>query len=141
MAEKLKAGAANKFAEKLPEVARRIADVNDRKEKAKEYNGLAGKATKDATENLNINKTAFTFLANAKRKEPTEQIDRILTIFAGALGMGMLDQMDLFDDRLAFIKAKLGEITAEDAERKPAPGAANIHRLASGDAAASAAAH
>jgi hypothetical protein len=112
MADKLKTG-ANPFAAKLPEVKRRIADVNKHKEKAAEYVGMAGKATKDVCDANNVNKAAFTFVATCHRKEPTEAIDRVLTLFAVALGTGLLDQMDMFDDRLAFIKAELDKRATE----------------------------
>lgn len=129
MAEKLKKG-ANQFANKLAEIKRRIADVNKQKEKAAEYVGLAGKATKDVCDSQNVNKAAFTFVATCHRKESAEAIDRVLTSFALALGTGLLDQMDLFDDRLAFIKEELDKRTADDAPRAAAPGAAMVAGLA-----------
>lgn len=128
MADKLKKG-GNAFEVKLAEVKRRIKDVNERKEKAAEYNGLAGQATKDACEANNINKAAFTFVAACHRKEPSEALDRVLTLFALAMGTGLLDQMDLFDDRLAYIKAELDKRTAENAPRAAAPGAAMVAQL------------
>lgn len=128
MADKLKKG-GNAFEVKLAEVKRRIKDVNERKEKAAEYNGLAGQATKDACEANNINKAAFTFVAACHRKEPYEALDRVLTLFALAMGTGLLDQMDLFDDRLAYIKAELDKRTAENAPRAAAPGAAMVAQL------------
>lgn len=129
MAEKLKKG-ANPFASKLAEIKRRIADVNKQKEKAAEYVGLAGKATKDVCDSQNVNKAAFTFVATCHRKESAEAIDRVLTSFALALGTGLLDQMDLFDDRLAFIKEELDKRTADDAPRAAAPGAGMVAQLA-----------
>lgn len=128
MAEKLKKG-GSAFAAKLAEIKRRIKDVNERKEKAAEYNGLAGQATKDACEANNVNKAAFTFIAACHRKEPTEALDRVLTLFALALGTGLLDQMDLFDERLSYIRAELDKRTAEDAPRAAAPGAAMVAQL------------
>lgn len=128
MAEKLKKG-GSAFAAKLVEIKRRIKDVNERKEKAAEYNGLAGQATKDACEANNVNKAAFTFIAACHRKEPTEALDRVLTLFALALGTGLLDQMDLFDERLSYIRAELDKRTAEDAPRAAAPGAAMVAQL------------
>lgn len=129
MADKLKKVAATGFAAKLPEIQRRIKDVNERKEKAAEYNGLAGQATKDVCEANNVNKAAFTFVAACHRKEQAEAQDRILTLFALALGIGLLDQMDLFDDRLAYIRAELEARTAENAPRAAAPGAAMVAQL------------
>ena len=130
MADKLKPGQAGKgFADKLPEVRRRITEVNKHKEAAAEKNGAAGSATKAACENLNLNKAAFTFIASAKRKEPAEAMDRVLTLFALALGTGILDQIDMFDDRVQFIRAEL-EKRVEGADRPPAPGLANVAALA-----------
>ncbi len=128
MADKLKAG-KNAFADKLPEIKRRIKDVNNYKEKAAEHVGMAGKATKDACDTNNVNKAAFTFVATCHRKESAEAIDRVLTLFALALGTGLLDQADMFDDRMAFIKAKLDErVGAAPAQ---AAGASKIAALAS----------
>lgn len=129
MADKLKKG-GNPFEAKLPEVRRRIKDVNERKEKAAEYVGMAGKATKDVCDSQNVNKAAFTFVATCHRKEAAEAMDRVLTLFALALGTGLLDQMDLFDDRLSFIKYELDKRTAADAKPAPAPGAGMVAQLA-----------
>ena len=127
MADKLKKG-TNAFSAKLPEVKRRIADVNKSKEKAAEYVGMAGKATKDVCDANNVNKAAFTFVATCHRKESAEAIDRVLTLFALALGTGLLDQMDLFDDRLAFIKDELDRRGQE--APAPAAGAGMVAQLA-----------
>jgi leucyl aminopeptidase (aminopeptidase T) len=129
MADKLKKDAKG-FAAKLPELARRIKDVNERKEKAAEYNGMAGKATKDACESQNVNKAAFTFVATCHRKESAEAQDRVLTLFALALGTGLLDQMDMFDERLKYIREELDKRTSEDAPRSAAPGAGMVAQLA-----------
>lgn len=129
MADKIKAGSGG-FAAKLPEIRRRISDVNERKEKAAEYNGAAGKATKDACDANNVNKTAFTFIATCHRKEAAEAMDRVLTVFALALGTGLLDQADLFDERLKYIRSELDKRTAEDAPRAAAPGASMVANLA-----------
>lgn len=129
MADKLKKGVTG-FAAKLPEVKRRIADVNKQKEKAAEYVGIAGKATKDVCDSQNINKNAFTFIAGCHRKESAEAIDRVLTVFALAIGTGLLDQMDLFDDRLAYIRDELDKRTADDAPSAAAPGAGMVAQLA-----------
>lgn len=126
MADKIKKG-ANPFEAKLPEVRRRIKDVNERKEKAADWNGQAGKATKDVCDANNINKNAFTFIAGCHRKESSEAIDRVLTVFALALGTGLLDQMDMFDDRLAFIKAELEKRATE--APAPAAGASMVAQL------------
>lgn len=128
MADKIKKG-ANPFEAKLAEVKRRIADVNKHKEKAAEYVGMAGKATKDVCDANNVNKAAFTFVATCHRKEPTEAIDRVLTLFAIALGTGLLDQMDMFDDRLAFIKDELEK--RQTKPPAPAAGASMVAQLAS----------
>lgn len=129
MADKMKASAPGKgFADKIPEVRRRIADVNERKGKASEWNGQAAKATKDVCDSQNVNKTAFTFVATCHRKEPVEAQDRILTAFALALGTGLLDQIDLFDDRVAFIRAELDKRLNAPAPAA-APGAAKLAAL------------
>jgi hypothetical protein len=131
MADKLKPGAKNGFAEKLPEIKRRITDVNRNKEKSSEYVGLAGKATKDACDANNLNKQAFTFVAGCHRKEAAEAMDRVLTVFALALGTGLLDQMDMFDERLSFIRSELDARVDADATRKPTAGAKTVASLAS----------
>lgn len=125
MAEKLKKSA---FASKLPEITRRIREVNEQKEKAKEYNGIAAQRTKDACDANNVNKWAFTATTQLVKKEPTEQIDRALTFFALALEIGALDQIDLFDDRLSFIRERLDAML----EKQPAPvaGASMVAQLA-----------
>lgn len=130
MADKLKAGGSSKtFENKLPEVSRRLKEVNSQKEKAKEYNGLAAQKTKDACEANNINKWAFTAAAQLLKKEPPEQIDRALTFFALALHEGCLDQIDMFDDRLAYIREKLNALLSEAS--MPAPRAGNLAPLTS----------
>lgn len=127
MADKIKGGDKG-FGAKVPDLRKRIASVNKLKEQAKEANGAAGAATKTAIDDLNVNKWAFTALAQAERKEPTEQIDRVLTYFAGALGLGLLDQADMFDDRLAYIRERLDALAEAKA---PAPaGASNVAKLA-----------
>ena len=132
MADKLKpATSAKKFADKLPEVSRRLKEVNAQKEKAKEYNGLAAQKTKDATETHNVNKWAFTATSQLLKKEPTEQLDRVLTFFALALHEGALNQIDLFDDRLSFIREKLDALLDENNPRPTSPGAATVAGLAS----------
>lgn len=129
MADKMKPAQPGKgFADKLPEVRRRIADVNERKGKASEWNGQAAKATKDVCDSQNVNKTAFTFVATCHRKEPIEAQDRILTAFALALGTGILDQIDLFDDRVAFIRAELDKRLSNPVAA-PAPGASAVAGL------------
>lgn len=125
MADKLK---KSDFAKKLPEVTRRLREVNEQKEKAKEYNGIAAQRTKDACEANNINKWAFTATSQLLKKEATEQADRALTFFALALETGALNQIDLFDDRLKFIREKLE--TMLEAEPAPAPGAGMVAQLA-----------
>lgn len=125
MADKLK---KSDFENKLPEIKRRIREVNEQKEKAKEYNGLAAQKTKDACEANNVNKWAFTAASQLLKKEPPEQIDRALTFFALAIETGALAQMDMFDDRLAFIRAKLDAM--QDAAPAPAPGAGMVAQLA-----------
>lgn len=133
MADKLKApkdGKPNAFAQKIPSLATSIARVNDLKERAKEANGSAGSATKDAIDTLHFNKWAFTSLAQTKKKEPTEQQDRILSFVAGALGLGMLSQADGFDDRLRFIHAEIGKLL-DGSPRPAAAGMENVTKLAS----------
>lgn len=129
MADKLKKGVTG-FAAKLPEIISRIKDVNRQKEKAAEYVGLAGKATKDVCDSQNVNKAAFTFVATCHRKEAAEAQDRILTLFALAIGTGLLDQMDLFDERLKYIREELEKRTGDDAPRAAAPGAGMVAQLA-----------
>lgn len=138
MADKLKTpkdGKPNSFSDKVPDLKKRIARVNALKDEAKDANGSAGAATKDAVDTLHVNKWAFTALAQASKKEATEQQDRVLTMFAGALGLGMLAQVDAFDDRLAFIHAELGKLL-DGSPRAPAPGMANVTKLAAASSSA-----
>lgn len=130
MADKLKKSDQAGFAAKVPELLRRVEEVNEQKEKAKEYNGLAGKKTKDATENLNFNKWAFTAFCQAKKKEPVEQLDRLLSLFALAAESGMLDQVDMFDDRLTLIRDKLESLLDEGTPAPRPEGAATVAALA-----------
>lgn len=133
MADKLKAkkgGEDNSFAGKVEGIKSHIKKVNALKDEAKEANGEAGSATKTAVDTLHVNKWAFTALAQASKKEPTEQIDRALTFFGGALGLGLLNQTDAFDDRLAFIHAELGKLL-DGTPRAAAAGASNVTKLTS----------
>ena len=128
MAEKLKPNAKG-YAAKMRGVAGAIKRVNEAKEKGAEYNGSAGKATKDFCDSENVNKTAFTFIATCHRKESIEAMDRVLSVMALALGSGLLDQIDMFDDRVAFIRSELDKRLAGDAAPVPANGSATIAAL------------
>lgn len=130
MADKLKKDAKG-FEAKTAALKKGVAEVSRYKEKAAEQTGNAGQATKRVCDDNNLNKWAFTQLCGTSKKDVTEQQDRILTMMAGAIALGMLDQVDMFDDRLKVIHEKIGAILDGSAPAAPAKGAANVANLAS----------
>jgi uncharacterized protein (UPF0335 family) len=105
-----------------------IADINKHKEKAAEYIGQAGQATKNAVESHNFDKKALTFVAGLARKEADQQLATLGAIITYAEAMGMFDQMDMFNDAINAMKAVIEN--ASKGTPGKAAGASNVAALA-----------
>ena len=111
--------------------------VNAAKAKATEMNGEAGALTKNAVEEHNFDKTAFTFVSRLARKEDADAQAIVSAVVTYAHALGMFDSSDLFQDHTKAMRAVLDKIDAGQAGR----GAATVRKLARGQAEAPAAAH
>ncbi len=135
MADKLKASKTTpeKGASRLDVTAlkRCIAEINKHKEKASEYTGLSGQATKTAVENYGFNRKALTFVSGLLKKEPSEQLEVLGSIISMAEALGMFKQMDMYNDAIAAMQAIIDQSTAGVAPARPA-GAATVAALAAG---------
>lgn len=131
MADKLK---ADKGASRLDVKAlkRCVEDINKHKEKATEYTGLSGQATKNACETYGFNKKALTFVAGLKKKEASQQLEVLGAIVSYAHGLGMFDQMDMFNDCVHAMQAVVERAAEGGAAAASAPGASNVAALAAG---------
>lgn len=109
---------------------RAVSEINKAKEKAAEYGGSAGAATKNACETYNLDKKALTFVCGLARKEPAQQLQTLSAIVTYAEALGMFAHMDMFNDAAAAMKAILDEATAGQGPAK-APGASTIAGLTS----------
>lgn len=80
------------------DIKRVVDDINRHKENASENAGLAGKATQQACDRYNLDKTALTFSARMKRMETAKRQG----IMRGSLDywdkLGFFDEIDAFDD-------------------------------------------
>lgn len=132
MADKLKKDAAN-GASKLNVAAlkRCLSEINKHKESASEYTGLSGKATQNACETYGFNKKALTFVSGLMKKEPSQQLEVLGAIISYAEGLGMFDQMDMFNDATHAMQ-KIIERATSGIPAGSAPGAANVANLAAG---------
>lgn len=119
MADKLKTGKTSSFGDRMPGIKKAFAEVNKHKEKAAEAIGQAGKATKTAVDDLNVNRWAFTATAQLLKKDPTEQQARCLQFFALCIEMGVLDQVDAFDEHLGVIAQRVAELSDGDTAKAP----------------------
>lgn len=80
------------------DLKRVITGINKSKEKAAEFVGQAGQATKQACDDHNLDKKALTFVAGLARKEPSQQEATLRAVIEYADKFGMLDQISMFDD-------------------------------------------
>lgn len=87
-----------------------IDQINRDKEKAKEANGVAAKATKDFCEQHGINPKALTIVAKLKAMEHQKRADLLRGIITGCDMMGYFDQIDMFDDTGTTIIAVAGRL-------------------------------
>lgn len=134
MADKLRTSTTSaKGASRLDVTAlkRCIAEINKHKEKASEYTGLSGQATKNAVETHGFNRKALTFVSGLLKKEPAEQLEVLGSIISMAEAMGMFAQMDMYNDAVAAMQAVIDQASGGAAPARPA-GAANVAVLAAG---------
>lgn len=129
MAKKLEGAAKSRFD---PAVLRRtLADIRKHKDKAKEYNGLAGQATKNAIETHNFDGKALTFVSQLMAKEPEQQLATLGAVISYAEALSMFAQMDMFNDAIAAMKRVVENAEGGAADAPTAPGVANVAKLAS----------
>ncbi len=131
MADKLKAEKAGASRLDVKALKRCVEDINKPKEKAGEYTGLSGQATKNACETYGFNRKALTFVSGLKKKEASEQLEVLGAIVSYAQGLGMFDQMDMFNDAAHAMQAVI-ENASKGGSAAAAPGAANVVNLAAG---------
>lgn len=128
MAKKLEGAAKSSFDPAA--LKRSLADIRKHKDKAKEYNGLAGQSTKNAVETYNFDKKALTFVSQLMGKEPEQQLATLGAVISYAEALSMFAQMDMFNDAIAAM-----ERVVEAAKGGSAPpateGAANVAKLVS----------
>ena len=75
-----------------------IAAVNAAKEKAKEHNGAAAKATRDFCDDNALDKQAFTQVAKLAKKEAATRVTYIREFLMGCNHMNFFKDGDFFDD-------------------------------------------
>lgn len=99
MAEKLTSSPPARFSKE--DLERVVRDINRHKENASEHSGLAGKATQNACELYNFDKTALGFITRLKRKDPAQSQATLCAVIFYAETLGLLDQVDMFNDAVA----------------------------------------
>ena len=114
-----------------------IKTVNAAKAKATEMNGEAGALTKNAVEEHNFEKTAFTFVSRLARKEDADAQAIVAAVVTYAHALGMFDTSDLFQDHTKAMRAVLDKIDAG----KAGSGAATVRNLAKNQTDSGATAH
>jgi hypothetical protein len=118
MAEKLNAKEGGGRKLHPQDIVRAITEVARHKENGREYNGMAGNATKEACERLGLDKKAFTFVENLHRKGDTVKALTVLTdTIIIAAHLKLFDQLDMFSDAIPLLeeiveKAKAGRSAA-----------------------------
>lgn len=132
MAEQIKAGAGDAFDPDAFKTA--VGDVNRSKEKAREHNGQAGKLTKEACDEHNFDKTAFTFMARLSRKEASQQAETFRHVIQMGAALGMADHLDMFDGVIETMQEIIDTVHAGQPASK-SESAKNVARLASREAA------
>lgn len=121
MAEKLTSSPPSRFSK--DDLERVVRDINRHKENASEHSGLAGKATQNAAELYNLDKTALTFVSRLKRKDPSQSMATLCAVIHYAETLGLLDQVDMFNDAIAameevILRARQGHNGPESAGAK-----------------------
>lgn len=86
------------------DLKRVVKTINASKEKAAEFVGQAGQATKQAVEDYNLDKKALTFVAGLARKEPSQQQATLRSVIDYADKCGMFDQIGMFDDLIPVLE-------------------------------------
>lgn len=99
MAEKMKAADASK-PKGVPasDLKRIVGDFNRHKSNAAENSGLAGQSIKQAVDQYTLDRKALTIVAGLSKREPVEAQGTIRALMDYADKLGLLDQMDAFDD-------------------------------------------
>lgn len=87
-------------------------EVNKAKEAASEATGRAGKATKSACEQHNLNAKAFTLVAGLLKKEPAQQLEVLGAVVTYAHAMGMFDGSDMFNPHVGAMQAVIESATS-----------------------------
>ena len=100
MADKLKAPKGVAAAD----LKRVVKDINRHRERATENAGLAGQAAKVAIEQYSLDRGALTKVAALSKKEPATAQAFIRAFMDYADKLGLLDQVDAFDDLLPTLK-------------------------------------
>lgn len=89
---------------------RSIKQVNAAKAKATEMNGEAGALTKNAVEEHNFDKAAFTFASRLARKEPADASAIAAATVAYLHALGMFDTSDMFQDHIKVMRKIIEDV-------------------------------
>ncbi len=106
------------------ELKRVVSDVLRHKEHASENAGLAGQAVKQAVERYALDRKAFTIVVGLAKGEVTKAQGTIRSLIEYSDKLGLLDQVDAFDDLIPMLKRILeraeNQVRAENAGRERA---------------------
>jgi hypothetical protein len=80
------------------EFQRLIAEINRQKKNSSEYQGMAGKLTRDAIDQHSLDRVAFGFVMRLSRMDEAQKQAAIRSFIDYAERAGFLDQMDTFSD-------------------------------------------
>lgn len=94
------------------DLKRAVGEILRQKESAAEYVGLAGQATKQAIERLNLDRKALGVIVALKKADDEKRQATLRSIIQYADAMGFFDQMDAFGD----LSELMGEIAARKVE-------------------------
>lgn len=80
------------------EFQRVIGEINRQKKNASEYQGMAGKLTRDAIDQHSLDRVAFAFIMRLSRMDEAKKQAAIRAFIDYAERAGFLDQLDAFSD-------------------------------------------
>jgi hypothetical protein len=77
---------------------RDMSEINRQKGHATEYNGAAGKLTREAMDRHQLERAAFGFVMRLSKMDESKRQDAIRSSFKQIEATGFLDQIDAFSD-------------------------------------------
>ena len=94
------------------EFQRIIGEINRQKKHSSEYQGMAGKLTRDAIDQHSLDRIAFSFVMRLSRMDEAKKQAAIRAFFDYAERAGFLDQLDAFSDVTELLDAMVGRLKA-----------------------------